>query len=133
MWRRVAIGLVILAIVAAGVGGIVGSIDDPTAAGRDGESTLFVEPRGTGPDACGEYVATWLDLLHADGAFPIDDLKADVGQGPLWVTVMGVWRTALDLETRLRREEVARRLVPEIAAACEDPDVRAQFTQLGSN
>jgi hypothetical protein len=134
MWRRAAVGLVIIAIVAAGVSGIVGSIDDPTAApGREPVSSLFVEPNGADSNACGEYVATWLDLLHAENAFPIDELKADVGQGPLRVAVTDIWRRAVDLESRFSREEVAQRLVPEIAAACEDPDVRAQLAQLRSN
>ena len=91
-----------------------------------------MEPEGTDPRACGDYIATWLDLLHAEDAFPINELKADLGQGPLWVAVTDVWSEALDLETRMPQEEAARRVVPAIVSACEDPEVRAQFLQLQS-
>jgi hypothetical protein len=92
-----------------------------------------VQPEGTDAGACGEYIATWLDFLHAEDAFPINELKADLGQGPLWVAVTDVWGMALDLETRVPRAEAARRLIPTIASACEDSDVRAQFLQLQSS
>ena len=95
-----------------------------------GRTSLFVQPEGTDARACGDYIATWIDLLHAEDAFPINELKADLGQGPLWIRRHGCLDTALDLETRMTPEEAARRVVPTIAAACEDPDVRAQFLQL---
>ena len=59
-------------------------------------------------------------------------MKADLGQGPLWVAVTEVWNEALDLEARIPQEEPPRRVVPAIVSACEDPDVRAQFLQLQS-
>ena len=79
----------------------------------------------------GDYIAL-ARLLHAERAFPINELKADLGQGPLWVAVTEVWNEALDLETRMPQEETARRVVPAIVSACEDPDVRAQFLQMQS-
>jgi hypothetical protein len=123
------------ALVAGVVAGISSSSDDPTVAppsNHDRTSSLFVHPEGTDAEACGEYIATWLDVLETDDAFPINELKADLGQGPLWVAVTDAWRRALDLATRMLREDVARRVVPTIAAACEDPYVRAQFIQLRS-
>ena len=98
----------------------------------DRASSLFVEPEGTDARACGDYIATWLDLLHAEDAFPINELKADLGQGPLWVAVTDAWSESLDLEARMPQEEAARRVVPSIVSACENPDVRAQFVQLQS-
>jgi hypothetical protein len=136
MGRR---ALAVLSIFAALVAGVVVALtssgDDPTVAptpSADGESSLFVEPEGTDAEACGDYIATWLDLLHAEDAFPINELKRDLGQGPLWVAVTDAWSEALDLETRMPQEDAARRVVPTIVSACEDPDVRAQFLQLQS-
>ena len=56
----------------------------------DRTSSSFVQPEGTDARACGDFIATWLDLLHAEDAFPINELKADLGQGPLWVAVTDV-------------------------------------------
>ena len=132
-------GLAVLSILAALVAGAVVALtssgDDPTVApspSPDRASSLFVEPQGTDAQACGDYIATWLDLLHAEDAFPINELKGDLGQGPLWVAVTDAWDEALELEARMPQEEAARRVVPAIASACEDPDVRAQFLQLQS-
>jgi hypothetical protein len=134
VWRRTAIAVSILAALVAGVvAGITSTSDDLTVTPSpdpDRTSSLFVQPEGTDVEACGDYIATWLDVLEADDALPINELKADLGQGPLWVAVTDAWRRALDLATRMPSEEVARRVVPTIAAACEDPDVRAQFIQL---
>jgi hypothetical protein len=133
--RAGAVLSIFAALVAGAVVALTGSGDDPTVApspGPPGTSSLFVEPEGTDARACGDYIATWLDLLHAEDAFPIDELKADLGQGPLWVAVTDAWSEALDLEARMPQEEAARRVVPTIALACEDPDVRAQFLQLQS-
>jgi hypothetical protein len=136
VWRRTAIAVSILAALVAGVvAGITSTSDDRTVTpspNPDRTSSLFVQPEGTDVEACGDYIATWLDVLEADDALPINELKADLGQGPLWVAVTDAWRRALDLATRMPHEEVARRVVPTIAAACEDPDVRAQFIQLRS-
>ena len=113
--------LAVLSILAALVGGAVialtSSGDDPTVAPSprpDRTSSLFVEPEGTDAHACGDYIATWLDLLHAEDAFPINELKADLGQGPLWVAVTDAWDEALELEARMPQEEAARRVVPRI-------------------
>ena len=126
MWKHAAVALAILAALVGGaLVGISSSDGDPTSA-----SSLFVRPTGADARACGAYIATWLDVLHAEDGFPINELKADVGQGPLWVAVTDVWRMALDLETTMGREEVGQRLAPTIDAACEDPGVRAQFLQL---
>ncbi len=135
MGKRAVAVLSILAAVAVGaIVALTGSGDDPVtpSPGPDRRSSLFVEPEGTDARACGDYIATWLDLLHAEDVFPINELKADLGQGPLWVAVTDVWSEALDLETRMPQEEAARRVVPTIVSACEDPDVRAQFLQLQS-
>jgi hypothetical protein len=136
MWRYAATVVAILAALVGGaVVGISGSDDEPTLApspNDDRTSSLFVQPEGPGARACGEYIATWLDILHADDAFLINELKADVGQGPLWVAVTDAWNTALDLETRMGREEVARRVIPTIVSACEDSHVRDQFLRLQS-
>jgi hypothetical protein len=136
MGKRAASVLAILAALVVGaVVGLNHSGDQPTAASssdRD-RTALFVQPEGTDSLACGEYIATWLDLLHAGDAFPINELKADLGQGPLWVAVTDAWRMSLDLEVRMPLEEAARRVVPTIASACDDPDVRAQFVQLQSS
>jgi hypothetical protein len=138
--RRSAVTVTVLAILTALVAGaVVGfarSGRDPmvkSPSNPDLTSSLFVQPEGTDARACGDYIATWLDLLHAEDAFPINELKADLGQGPLWVAVTDVWGMALDLETRVPRAEAARRLIPTIASACEEPDVRAQFVQLQSS
>jgi hypothetical protein len=134
--RAVTVLSILAALVGGAVMGLTSSGGDPTVASSsnsDRTSSLFVQPEGTDGRACGEYIATWLDLLHAEDAFPINELKADLGQGPLWVAVTGVWRMALDLETRVPRAEAARRLIPTIASACEEPDVRAQFVQLQSS
>lgn len=133
MWKRAATLLSILAALTVGaVVGLTGSDADGTAvlSPKPGRISLFVQPEGTDALACGDYIATWLDMLHAQDAFPINELKADLGQGPLWNAVTDAWSTALDLETRMPREEAARRVVPTIASSCEDPDVRAQFLQL---
>jgi hypothetical protein len=134
--KRSVAPLSILAAVAVGaIVALTGSGDDPTltpSPSLDRTSSLFVEPEGTDARACGDYIATWLDLLHAEDAFPINELKADLGQGPLWVAVMDVWSEALALEARMPQEEAARQIAPTIASACEDPSVRAQFLQLGS-
>jgi hypothetical protein len=133
--RAVAVLSILAALVAGAVLALTSSGDDPTVATSptpDRTSSLFVEPEGTDADACGDYIATWLDLLHAEDAFPINELKADLGQGPLWLAVTDAWSDALELETRMPQEEAARRVVPTIASACEDPDVRAQFLQLQS-
>ena len=98
-----------------------------------GRTSLFAQPEGTDARACGDYIAKWLDILHAEDAFPINELKADLGQGPLWIAVTDTWSTALDLETRMSSAVAARRVVPTIASACEDPDARAQFLQLQSS
>ena len=136
MGKRAASFLAILAALVVGaVIGLNRSGDQPTAASssdRD-RTALFVRPEGTDARACGEYIATWLDLLHAEDAFPINELKADLGQGPLWVAVTDAWRMAIDLEVRMPVEEAARRVVPSIASACEDPSVRGQFVQLQSS
>jgi len=126
---------ILAALVAGAVAGITSASDDPTVApspNPDRRSSLFIQPEGTDAEACGDYIATWLDVLETDDAFPIDELKADLGQGPLWVAVTDAWRRALALATRMPHEDVARRVVPTIAAACEDPHVRAQFIQLRS-
>jgi hypothetical protein len=136
MRKRAAI---VLSLVAAVIGGAVvglnGSGTETTVSPSSdpGRTSLFVQPEGTDARACGDYVATWLDILHAENAFPINELKADLGQGPLWVAVTDVWGMALDLETRVPRAEAARHLIPTIASACEEPDVRAQFLQLQSS
>ena len=136
MGKRAVAVLSILAATAVGaIVALTGSGDDPRvtpSTSPDRTSSLFVEPEGTDARACGNYIATWLDLLHAEDAFPINELKADLGQGPLWVAVTDAWSEALDLETRMPQEEAARRVVPAIVSACEDPDVRAQFLQLQS-
>ena len=136
MGKRAVAVLSILAAVAVGaVVALTGSGDDHTVSpspSPDRTSSLFVEPEGADARACGDYTATWLDLLHAEDAFPINELKADLGQGPLWVAVANVWSEALHLEARMPQEEAARRVVPTIASACEDPDVRGQFLQLHS-
>lgn len=136
MGKRAVAVLSILAAVAVGATvALTGSGDDPRvtpSTSPDRTSSLFVEPEGTDARACGDYIATWLDLLHAEDAFPINELKADLGQGPLWVAVTDVWSEALDLAARMPQEEAARRVIPTIASACEDPDVRAQFLQLQS-
>jgi hypothetical protein len=136
MWRYAATVVAILAALVGGaVVGIRSSDDDPRLApspSDDRTSELFMQPEGPGARACGEYIATWLDVLHAEDGFLINELKTDVGQGPLWVAVTGAWSMALDLETRMGREEVARRVTPAIDSACENSDVRAQFLQLQS-
>lgn len=136
MGKRAVAVLSILAAVAVGATvALTGSGDDPRvtpSTSPDRTSSLFVEPEGTDARACGDYIATWLDLLHAEDAFPINELKADLGQGPLWVAVTDVWSEALDLAARMPQEEAARRVILTIASACEDPDVRAQFLQLQS-
>ena len=85
MRKRVAIVLSILAALVGGaLVGLTSSGDDPTVAFSpkpDRTSSLFVQPEGTGVRACGDYIATWLDILHAEDAFPINELKADLGQG----------------------------------------------------
>lgn len=130
----------VLSILAALVGGTVvgltrsgGDLTVASSSNLDRTSSLFVQPEGTDARACGDFIATWLDLLHAEDEFPINELKADLGQGPLWVAVTDVWGMALDLETRVPRAEAARRLIPTIASACEEPDVRAQFVRLQSS
>jgi hypothetical protein len=136
MRKRAAI---VLSLVAAVIGGAVvglnGSGTETTVSPSSdpGRTSLFVQPEGTDARACGDYIATWLDLLHAEDAFPINELKADLGQGPLWVAITDAWSAALDLETRMPPEEAARRVIPTIASACEDPDVQAQFLQLQSS
>ena len=135
MRKRAATVVSILAALAVGVvGALTGSDTDPTVAPApaSGGTSLFVQPEGTDGLACGDYIATWLDVLHAEHAFPINELKADLGQGPLWIAVTDAWSTALELETRMGPAEAARSVVPAIASACEDPDVRAQFLQLQS-
>ena len=136
MGKRAVAVLSILAAVAVGaIVSLTGSGDDHTVSpspSPDRNPSLFVEPEGTDARACGDYIATWLELLHAEDAFPINELKADLGQGPLWVAVTDVWSEALDLEARMPQEEAARRVAPTIASACEDPDVRVQFIQLRS-
>lgn len=136
MRKRAATVLSILAALVGGaVLGLTSSDADRTVASSPtpGRTSLFVQPEGTNVHACGDYIATWLDILHAEDAFPINELKADLGQGPMWNAVTDAWSLALDLETRMPREEAARRVVPTIASACEDPDVRAQFLQLRSS
>ena len=126
---------ILAALVAGAVVALTSSGDDPTVVtspSPDRTSSLFVEPGGTDARACGDYIATWLDLLHAEDAFPINELKADLGQGPLWVAVTDTWNEALELEARMPQEEAARRVVPTIESACEDADVRSQFLQLQS-
>lgn len=133
MGKRAATLISILAALVVGaVVGLTSSDADRTVASSPNRkrASLFVQPEGTDALACGDYIATWLDLLHAEDAYPINELKADLGQGPLWIAVTDAWSTALDLETRMTQEEAARRVVPTIASACEDPDVRAQFLQL---
>jgi hypothetical protein len=135
MGKRPATLLSILAALVVGaVVGLASTDADRNVASspNEGHSSLFVQPEGADAVACGDYIATWLDLLHAEDAFPINELKADVGQGPLWIAVTDAWNTALDLETRMTREEAARRVVPTITSACEDPDVQAHFLQLQS-
>ena len=135
MRKRTATVLSILAVLAGGaVSGLIIADTGPTVESRPkpGRTSLFVQPEGTDARACGDYIATWIDVLHAEDAFPINELKADLGQGPLWIAVTDAWNAALDLETRMTPEETARRVVPAIASACEDPDVRAQFLQLQS-
>jgi hypothetical protein len=129
---------VLFVLVALAGGAVVGLISydaHPTveSSRNRGRTSLFVQPDGTDALACGDYIATWLDVLHAEDAFSINELKADLGQGPLWIAVTDAWSAALDLETRMPPEEAARRVVPTIASACEDPDVRAQFLQLQSS
>lgn len=131
--RAVAVLSILAALAAGAIVALTGSDDDPTVASSPSPgrtSSLFVTPEGSGARACGDYIATWLDLLHAEDAFPINELKADLGQGPLWVAVTDVWSQALDLEARMPQEEAAHRIVSTIVSACEDPDVRAQFLQL---
>ena len=133
MGKRTAILLSILAVAVVGAVVWLASSDaDPAVESTEnrGRNALFVQPEGTDALACGDYIATWIDVLHAEDAFPINELKADLGQGPLWIAVTDAWSAALDLETRMTPEEAARRVVPTIAEACEDPDVRAQFLQL---
>jgi len=136
MRKRAAAVLSILAVLAcAAVVWLISSDTDPTVESRPhtGRPSLFVQPEGTDAVACGDYIATWLDVFHTEDAFPINELKADLGQGPLWIAVTDAWTMALDLETRLPPEEAARRVVPTITSACEDPDVRAQFLELQSS
>lgn len=85
--RAVAVLAILAAIAVAATVGLTWSGDDPrvTPTSPDRTSSLFVEPEGTDARACGDYIATWLDLLHAEDEFPINELKADLGQGPLWV------------------------------------------------
>lgn len=133
--RAVAVPSILAAVAVGATVALTGSGDDPRvtpSTSPDRTSSLFVEPEGTDARACGDYIATWLDLLHAEDAFPINELKADLGQGPLWVAVTDVRSEALDLAARMPQEEAARRVIPTIASACEDPDVRAQFLQLQS-
>lgn len=133
--RAVAVPSILAAVAVGATVALTGSGDDPRvtpSTSPDRTSSLFVEPEGTDARACGDYIATWLDLLHAEDAFPINELKADLGQGPLWVAVTDVWSEALDLAARMPQEEAARRVIPTIASACEDPEVRAQFLQLQS-
>ena len=135
MRKRTATVLSILAVLAGrAVVGLIIADTGPTVESRPnpGRTSLFVQPEGTDARACGDYIATWIDVLHAEDAFPINELKAELGQGPLWIAVTDTWSAALDLETRMTPEEAARRVVPTIASACEDPDVRAQFLQLQS-
>jgi hypothetical protein len=134
--RAVTVLSILAALVGGAVTGLTSSGGDPTVASSpnpDRTSSLFLRPEGTDARACGDFIATWLDLLHAEDAFPINELKADLGQGPLWVAVTDVSGMALDLETRVPRAEAARRLIPTIASACEEPDVHAQFVQLQSS
>jgi len=136
MRKRAATVLSILTVLAGGaVVGLISSDTDPTVESRPnpGRTSLFVQPEGTDAVACGDYIATWLDILHSEDAFPINELKADLGQGPMWIAVTDAWSMALELEAQMPPEEAARRVVPTIASACEDPDVRAQFLQLQSS
>jgi hypothetical protein len=133
-------GAIGLAVLLGSVGGAIVAAhttgDDPSvprSRASDGASSLFIQPGGTDLRACGDYIATWLDLLHAEDEFPINELKADLGQGPLWVAVTDTWSSALELESTMSQEEAAARLVPTIDAACRNPNVRAQFLQLPSN
>lgn len=138
MGKFATIGLALVVGVTAGA--IVASrvtLDEPTVEPPGPPTTgdtsgLYVQPEGLGPDACGDYIATWLDLLHAEDAFPIDELKADLGQGPLRVAIDNAWTRALDMETRMPRQQAARSIVPTIVAACEDPYVRVQFLQVAA-
>ena len=135
--KGVAIGLaVLLGLVGGAIVAANTTSDDPSvprSPASDGASSLFIQPEGTDLRACGDYVATWLDLLHGEDGFPINELKADLGQGPLWVAVTDIWSSALELESTTSPEEAARRLAPTIDAACMDPNVRAQFLQLQSS
>ena len=136
MRKRAATVLSILAALVGGaVLGLTSSDADRTVASspNQGRTSLFVQPEGTDALACGDYIATWLDILHSEDAFPINELKADLGQGPMWIAVTDAWSLALDLETRMPPEEAARRVVPSIAEACEDPDVGAHLLQLQSS